>query len=258
MRAIVIAFAFLTRLPMPKVAWDVRAQAASLKWYPLVGLVLGLVFVLAAWCLRHVPALPAAALMLVLWVVITGALHLDGLADSADAWIGGLGDRARTLAIMKDPRCGPAGVMSLVLISLLKFAALTALVGAHPVRLCPLGYDAVRDTFPDSLPLSLLLPPLLARAALVALFLTTPYVREKGLGAPLSGAPALGCHIAVALTLMITFVFGYAGLKALAAALVVGYLWRRTCMHRIGGFTGDTAGAMVELIEAAILLALVL
>jgi adenosylcobinamide-GDP ribazoletransferase len=238
MRAIVIAFAFLTRLPMPNVAWDVRAQAASLKWYPLVGLVLGLVFVLAAWCLRHVPALPAAALMLVLWVVITGALHLDGLADSADAWIGGLGDRERTLAIMKDPRCGPAGVMSLVLISLLKFAALTA----------------VRDT----LPWALLLPPLLARGALVALFLTTPYVREKGLGAPLSGAPALGCHLAVALTLLIAFVFGYTGLKALAAALLVGYLWRRTCMHRIGGFTGDTAGAMVELIEAATLLALVL
>jgi adenosylcobinamide-GDP ribazoletransferase len=254
MRAIVIAFAFLTRLPMPNVAWDVRAQAASLKWYPLVGLVLGLVFVLAAWCLRHVPALPAAALMLVLWVVITGALHLDGLADSADAWIGGLGDRARTLAIMKDPRCGPAGVMSLVLVSLLKFAALSAFVGAHPVRLCPLGYDAVRDT----LPWALLLPPLLARGALVALFLTTPYVREKGLGAPLSGAPALGCHIAVALTLLITFVFGYTGLKALAATLVVGYLWRRTCMHRIGGFTGDTAGAMVELIEVATLLALVL
>lgn len=238
MRAIVIAFAFLTRLPMPNVAWDVRAQAASLKWYPLVGLVLGLLFVLVAWCLRHVPALPAGALMLVLWVVITGALHLDGLADSADAWVGGLGDRARTLAIMKDPRCGPAGVMSLVLVSLLKFAALSA------VR--------------DPLPWALLLPPLLARGALVALFLTTPYVREKGLGAPLSGAPALGCHIAVALTLIITFVFGYAGLKALAAALVVGYLWRRTCVHRIGGFTGDTAGAMVELIEAAILLAMVL
>lgn len=90
MRGLAIAFGFLTRLPMPKVAWDVQAQAASLKWYPFVGLVLGAIFVLAAWCLQHMPSLPAAAVMVALWVIVTGALHLDGLADSADAWIGGI------------------------------------------------------------------------------------------------------------------------------------------------------------------------
>lgn len=248
MRAVVIAFAFLTRLPMPKVAWDVQAQAASLKWYPLVGAVLGLVFVLAAWCLQHVPAIPAAAVMLMLWVVVTGALHLDGLADSADAWIGGMGDRERTLAIMKDPRCGPAGVMSLIVVSLVKFAALTAVVGA--------GLPVIGAGGP--LPWVLLLPPLLARGALVALFLTTPYVRDNGLGAPLRGAPAFGCQIAVLLTILSTFAFGYAGAKAFIAALLVGFLWRRACMKRLSGFTGDTAGAMVELIEAATLIALLL
>ncbi|UPG94142.1 adenosylcobinamide-GDP ribazoletransferase [Luteibacter aegosomatissinici] len=246
MRAVIIAFGFLTRLPLPKVAWDVRAQAASLKWYPLVGFVLGLIVVAAAWCFQHVPSLPAAALLLVLWVIVTGALHLDGLADSADAWIGGMGDRERTLAIMKDPRCGPAGVMSLILVSLIKFAALTALVGA--------GSPAI-DTA-NTLPWALLLPPLLARGALVALFLTTPYVRDNGLGAPLRGAPALGCQVAVILTIFSTFAFGYAGAKAFIAALLVGIFWRRACMKRINGFTGDTAGAMVELIEAATLIAL--
>lgn len=248
MRGLGIAFGFLTRIPMPAVQWDVRAQAASLKWYPFVGFVLGLGFVLAAWCLRHLDPLPAAAVLLLVWVAITGALHLDGLADSADAWIGGMGNRERTLAIMKDPRCGPAGVISLVLLALLKFSALTALVGAHPVR----------DWFYGSLAWQLILPPLLARAALVALFLTTPYVRENGLGAPLSGAPALGCRIALVIAIVVVCAFVFTGLKALVAALIVGYLWRRATVKRIGGFTGDTAGAMVEMIEAATLFALLL
>lgn len=246
MRGLAIAFSFLTRLPMPKVAWDVRAQSASLKWYPLVGATLGLILVAAAWCLRHLPSLPASAVMLALWVVITGALHLDGLADSADAWIGGMGDRERTLAIMKDPRCGPAGVMSLILLSLLKFTALTALVGASLLAIDRSG------TFPWQL----ILPPLLARGSLVALFLTTPYVRENGLGAPLRGAPALGCRIALILTTLAALAFGVTGLKALVAALAVGYLWRRATLKRIDGFTGDTAGALVEMIEAAVLLVL--
>ncbi len=59
--------------------------------------------------LASAPAWPVAVLVLAVWVGLTGALHLDGLADSADAWLGGYGDRARTLAIMKDPYCGPAG-----------------------------------------------------------------------------------------------------------------------------------------------------
>jgi adenosylcobinamide-GDP ribazoletransferase len=248
MRGLAIAFGFLTRLPMPKVAWDVRAQAASLKWYPFVGLVLGVIFVLTAWCLRHMPSLPAAAVMVTLWVIITGALHLDGLADSADAWIGGMGDRERTLQIMKDPRCGPAGVMSLILVTLLKFTTLSALVGAS---LLAINRSA-------DFPWPLILPPLLARGSLVALFLTTPYVRENGLGAPLRGAPALGCRIALILTIAAPLAFGTTGLKALAAALMTGYLWRRATIKRIHGFTGDTAGALVEMTEAAALLALLL
>jgi adenosylcobinamide-GDP ribazoletransferase len=69
-----------------------------------------------------------AALLLALWVLLSGALHLDGLADSADAWLGGFGDRERTLQIMKDPRSGPIAVVTLVLVLLLKFCALWVLV----------------------------------------------------------------------------------------------------------------------------------
>ena len=105
------AVGFLTRIPVP--AWAFArpgAQARSLPWYPLVGLLLGVLLLALAWCLRGAAPLLAAAIVLSSWVWLTGALHVDGLADSTDAWVGGMGDRARTLAIMKDPTSGPMAV----------------------------------------------------------------------------------------------------------------------------------------------------
>ncbi|MCX2644025.1 adenosylcobinamide-GDP ribazoletransferase, partial [Klebsiella pneumoniae] len=104
-----------------------------------------------------------ATFILVIWIWLTGGLHLDGLADTADAWVGGFGDPKRTLNIMKDPNCGPIGVLSLILISLLKLAALYLLIEMHQ-------YDLI------------ILIPLLGRLAPLFLFLTTPYVRKSGLG----------------------------------------------------------------------------
>ena len=90
---------------------------------------------LAALLLEGASPLLQAALLLALWVALTGALHLDGLADSADAWLGGFGDPARTLEIMKDPRSGPVAVVVLVLLLLLKFSALLVVLQAQqPAR----------------------------------------------------------------------------------------------------------------------------
>ncbi len=116
MRGLLAAIGFLTRLPVPAGTFDdERAKSASLAWYPLVGLLLGSLLSVLAWLLRDTSSFLSAGLVTAAWVALTGALHLDGLADSADAWIGGLGDREKTLTIMKDPRCGPAGVVALVL-----------------------------------------------------------------------------------------------------------------------------------------------
>lgn len=237
MRALLVAFGFLTRLPVPAYAYDdVRAKAVSLAWYPLVGLVIGLVLAALAWLLRDTPALLRAGLLVAAWVAITGALHLDGVADSADAWIGGMGDREKTLAIMKDPRSGPAGVVALVLVLLLKFAALASMA--------PMSWAA------------LLLAPVLARASLTALFLTTPYIRSGGLGAALADAPRNACGLALALTAAACILLGGRGLLALALATAVFGLWRRTCLGRLGGCTGDTAGALAEIVEVAVLVGL--
>jgi adenosylcobinamide-GDP ribazoletransferase len=235
MNALLAALAFLTRLPLPARPFDARAQAASLAWYPAVGALLGALLRLLALLLHAWPPLLAAAVLLAAWVALTGALHLDGLADSADAWVGGLGDRERTLAIMKDPRSGPAGVTAVVLVLLLKFAALASLPHPGP---------------------ALLLAPLLARAALALAFLATPYARAGGLGAALAQAPRGACALGVALAAAVALACGWRGALALAVTAGGFVAWRQACLRRLGGCTGDTCGALAELSETLVLAAL--
>ncbi len=239
-RPLLVALRLLTRLPVPEPPADgdrARLEADSLFWFPSVGLLLGgLLWGGQALLVQaHAPELLQAALLLVAWVVLTGALHLDGLADTADAWLGGLGDRERTLAIMKDPCAGPAGVVAVVLVLLLKFGALTAASG-----------------------LFLLLAVFLGRVVLVLLFVTTPYVRPGGMGERLaaSGRKALvGVAVTVAPLLLL---WPVPTLLALGVTGVVFSVQRHRLIQRLGGTTGDTAGAMVEWTEAAIIATLVL
>jgi len=239
LQAFWLALQFFTRLPTPKLG-EVTAEALgrSVLFYPLVGLVIGTLLALAAWVMTTLDSWVAGALLLTLWVWISGALHLDGLADSADAWIGGHGDRERTLEIMKDPRCGPVGVTAVVVLLLIKFAALAALLRA------------------DVATAVLLLIPMLARAAVLGLFATTDYVRPAGLGSaqsnhlPIKQVPwwLTGCAL---LTLML---LGWHGVVVLLAG-GIGFLWLRRAMRlRIGGTTGDTAGALIEIMEALLLI----
>lgn len=238
MNGFLVALGFLTRIPVPASGLiDAPARARSLAWYPAVGAVVGGLLAAMAWLLPDDRSLMSAALLVLAWTFVTGALHLDGLADSADAWIGGMGDRARTLEIMKDPRSGPAGVTAVVLVLLLKFAALASLPSPW---------------------LSLWLAPVLARTALTAAFLCTPYVRAGGLGAGLSEAPRSACIVALCAGVACCALAGWRGFIALGCAVLVFVLWRRACMKRIGGTTGDTAGALIEINEASVLVALVL
>lgn len=91
-----------------------------------MGLVIGLLVAIPAYVASASDPMVIAALMLTVWVLVTGGLHFDGLADSADAWLGGQGNTTRTLEIMKDPRSGPAAIVLVALVLLLKLAALTA------------------------------------------------------------------------------------------------------------------------------------
>jgi adenosylcobinamide-GDP ribazoletransferase len=242
MTPFLIALQFLTSLPVRLREMPEPADLGrSMLCYPLIGLLLGIGLWLVASGLDDSPNLLASALLLALWVGLTGGLHLDGLADSADAWLGGLGDRARTLAIMKDPRCGPMAVIVLVAILLLKFAAISALLA-------------------KGAPLALLLAAVASRTALIGLFLTTPYARPGGLGEALSQhLPRPAAKVVLAATaIAICMVGGWAGMSLL---LVLGALFwwlRRAMLRRLGGTTGDTAGALLELTECAALVWLAL
>ena len=245
-RPFLIALQFLTRLPV-RLTGELSAAdlGRSLLYYPLIGLLLGILLVAGGWLLTGgwlmtgVAPVLASALVLGLWVGLTGALHLDGLADMIDAWAGGRGDRERTLALMKDPCSGPQGVTGLVLILLLKFAALATLLesGAY---------------------LPLLLAPLLGRTALPLLFLTTPYVRPGGLGAALAAGlpPRPAKRVLILVGLLLPLVAGPMGVLALLTALAIFVGLRRTMINRIGGTTGDTAGALIEIVETLSLVAM--
>jgi len=235
-----IALQFLSSLPirLPGMP-EPQELGRSLLFYPLVGLLFGGILWAFNWLLLGTPLLLHAALLLTVWVLLSGALHLDGLADSADAWLGGFGDRERTLTIMKDPRSGPIAVVTLVLVLLLKFAALLALIEQqHAVVL--------------------IIVPLIGRSAMLGLFLTTPYVRAGGLGQALADhLPRLaGQQVLVVSALACVLIAGLSGVLAVVLAALVFVWLRQVMLRRLGGTTGDTTGALLEILEVAVLVGL--
>lgn len=117
-----IALQFLTRLPVNfSIHYSDRHLGQSPLFYPFIGLLIGALLFLLATLLPEQTNSLNAALILSTWVLITGGLHLDGLADCSDAWAGGLNNKSRTLKIMKDPTAGPIAIVILVLLLLLKW-----------------------------------------------------------------------------------------------------------------------------------------
>ena len=235
-----IALQFLTTFPVRLSAMPTPQQnAQALLFYPVVGLLIGSILYGIALLLHALPVVLLSSVILVLWIWLTGGLHLDGLADTADAWVGGFGDKARTLAIMKDPSCGPIGVLSLVIVCLLKWSVLYVLLQKQ-------------------LYTALMLFPLLGRLVPLFFFLSTDYVREKGLGSQLG--QHLARLIAIALLLLTPLValyWAWIGVVVLASFYLALWYLRCKFIQRIGGVTGDTIGASIEIIELATLLSFV-
>ncbi|TAJ92330.1 MAG: adenosylcobinamide-GDP ribazoletransferase [Gammaproteobacteria bacterium] len=241
-RPFLIALQFLTRLPVTLANPPAAGEAGrSLLYYPIVGLLIGLFPLLTVLLLKGQDTLLAAALAIAVWALLTGGLHLDGLADTVDAWVGGLGDRERTLEIMKDPATGPMGVLGIALVLLLKTAAVHAL----------LLHDSVYI---------LLIPPVLARTCAPLLMISTPYARRGGLAAALAAeADRAHCLMVCGITALILLICS--PLPALLGVLSGGGLmlaWRGMLLKRLVGYTGDTIGALIESVEVAVLIALAL
>ena len=172
--------------------------------------------------------------MIAVWVVATGALHLDGLADCADAWVGGFGDRKKTLRILKDSRVGPIAVVALVVVLLLKWSAVAAMVEQNRV-------------------MYLWLIPVMSRTAMIVAFQNFTYISKEGLGSVLvtgdvSESSRLIVSHAITGILLVSFLLLNCCLLGLVG-LAIYYCWQQSCANRLGGFNGDCAGALLELLE---------
>jgi adenosylcobinamide-GDP ribazoletransferase len=234
MRGLILAIQFLTRLPVPPVrGFRPTELAGGVVWFPLVGLLVGAVVAGAAWLGALVDPRLGALLGLLAWVWVTGALHLDGVADLADALGAAHGDRERLLAVLADPHVGAFGVLALIAQVLAKLVLLLLLIEHEMI---------------------LALPLLAAWARLGPLLWSRLPPLKPGLGerfvwhaAPLA-------------------LWGWAGLLALASlyhmpALLLAPLlilaWHAFLRARLGGMSGDALGAGVEWTESALLLVLV-
>ena len=236
-RAALAAVTFLTRVPVARrVALEGSDLARGAVFFPLVGAGVGAAVGGAAYGLAQVvPALVAAGIALALGALLTGALHLDALADTADA--AGTRTREAALAIMRDHHTGAFGATALALDLLVKAAALAALVGHPRVVLYALAAGA------------------LSRSVAAVLGAMLPAARTDGAGAAFR-VPAWAASTAVLAGAALAFVVPWQDALALCAVaawmtVAAALLYRRW----LGGVTGDTLGAAVEVAETALLAA---
>lgn len=233
-RQIVLALQFMTRLPLPAVRADEDDFAKSMRWFPLTGLVVGAAVAGPWWLVaRSGAAWPAALVGVLAWIGMTGALHLDGLGDIADASGAAHKDRARLSAVLADPHIGSFGVVAIVLQIAAKLVLLQALAPGQ-------GW-------------ALLLVPALARIAPLAWTLALPPLHE-GLGSRFRRAVGWP-HVAAWSVLAAAAVLLLA--PPLLAVFLAVPLWVVWLGRRIGGISGDGHGAGIELVESALLAALV-
>lgn len=231
----------LTRLPLPVDPDRARARGAAAAWaWPIVGVIVGVAgWVAGALALALGLAPPvAAALAIGTQIVVTGAMHEDGLADTADGFWGGW-TVPRRLAIMKDSHIGTYGVLALMIVTLLRWSALTALFAAA---------DAL---------VALVVAGMLGRAAMAMVMATLPNARGSGLsqavGRPSRETAAQGAVLALAGAVLLTGPFG---IVPMLVGVVVAGAMIGLARAKIGGQTGDVLGATQQVCEVSVLLVL--
>jgi adenosylcobinamide-GDP ribazoletransferase len=212
---------------------------ASVPLFPVIGLAVGALTACLAWALSGVFPPGVLALALVAWLLaVSGGLHVDGLADTADGFLSAR-PRERALEIMKDSHVGTMGIVTVVLVLALKGAALASLPASALWR-------------------ATLLAPVAGRCALVFEMIALPAARQgEGLGSLFlaSRHRAEAAWAGLALVGTAWLAAGVAGLVAVGAAAVTVLLFSVFCYRRIGGVTGDTLGAACELAELAVVVA---
>lgn len=225
----------MTTLPFRLPAdWSAGDSGRAAAWYPLVGLVIGALTWLA-WkgAIFLFPPLVAGIITLIVWVALTGGLHLDGLADCCDGLFASVTPERR-LEIMKDPHVGAFGVMGLILVLILKAAALASLT---PVS-----------------SLGILLATSLARWCVLPLGLM-PLARPSGMGADFKlGLKRASIFLGAIIPLAVMVLLGFRGILSVLIGVGTAALIVWLAKLRIGGVTGDVFGLTVEIVETVVLL----
>jgi adenosylcobinamide-GDP ribazoletransferase len=229
-----LALQFLTILPVPRQAEATPSSLGkSLVFFPLVGLIIGGLLAGLHYGLSFIlPSLLVSALVLGAWVLVTGAHHLDGWVDSCDGFAAGKA-REERLRIMAAPDVGALGVAGAVVLLIIKFAAL-ATVTALP---------------------ALLVAPVLGRWMASWVITLFPYARPQGMGlAYKQGARPVYLLLATIIAAAVAAGLGrWWGVVLLLAALATATLYGMVVRRLLGGLTGDSYGATVELTETVVL-----
>jgi len=234
MRSLVLALQFMTRLPLPAVKADSSEMAAAIRWFPIAGLMVGTCVAGGAWLGSGRDPWAGALLGLLAWVGTTGALHLDGLGDIADASGAGHADPDRVSKVLADPHIGSFGVTTIALQLLGKLVLLR------------LALDTPSFA-------AMIAIPVLARVGPLFWARTLPPLHE-GLGTMFrSGANP----VALAIWFVVIIALAWLVAPALLAAPAAMILWRWWVQRRLGGISGDGHGAGIELVESVTLAALV-
>lgn len=230
MRAFLAALGFLTILPVPST--NEKYLGRSVPWFPVVGLLIGGLVASLDYVLGRVfPPVVTSVLTVIVLIGISGGLHLDGLADTADGFLSSR-PRERVLEIMKDSRIGTMGTLAIVSVIALKIAALSALTQRFG---------------------AILLMPVAGRCAIVMTMAVIPYTRpEGGLGSAFSSSRKIGPLVSLVILFVASWlVMGLTGtivaMLALGAAMFMA-IWS---YRKIGGYTGDVLGATCEIAEIA-------
>jgi len=230
MKGLIVALQFLTRLPTPRIAVSEADFAASMRWFPAAGLVIGAILAGLAWLSLPLGAWTAALLVLIGWVAITGALHLDGLGDIADACGAAHKSRERVLAVLADPHLGSFGAVAIGLQLLAKLVLLHGVLQAQEL-------------------LALMWIPLAARIGPLLWTLWLPDL-HAGLASRFRRA-ARPPHLAIWAAILLAAAWFSPGL--LATPLLLG-AWGLWLNRKLGGISGDGHGGGIEVTESGLLL----
>ncbi len=234
MRALAEALRFLSTIPIP--GKPPRNYATVQAAYPLAGLVIGLLIACAAWMASWILGSGGTAVTAVVaGILLTGGLHLDGLADLADG-LGGGRDRKKTLAIMSDSRLGSFGALALIAMFALQTAVIAGLLDSGELPI------PAKDFLP--LPMA----AVISRGILPLIIAIFPSARPGGMGdsnRKISSAPVIIFAILVSI-LTAFLVMGFAGLFLLTIVTGITTLSAWWISRRLGGLTGDVYGALIE------------